>query len=148
MSKELPGAIYEPSDYSSAEDMIDLLGLQEGDSILDLGAGDGRVVMNAASRGIDAFGSEIDPKLVAKSRKNIAENGLSHIATIYQRSFWEEDFGKYNALTIFQSPFVMGPLQEKILRECKKGTRIVSNTWSFPDLKPVATRGKIKVYII
>lgn len=147
MSKET-GAIYVPSEHATARKMVQLSGVTTGDAIADLGSGDGRILIEAASRGANAHGSEINADLVAQSQDTIADTGQSSRAQVTQQSFWDEDLGKYAAITVFQSSKVMAELEEKVLRECKKGTTIVSNRWKFPNLTPVYTSGVIFVYTV
>ena len=70
------GAIYDPSTQEESRVMAEVADVQPGDRAVDLGSGDGRVVIALALRGAEAHGFEVNPILVAVSRRKIREQGL------------------------------------------------------------------------
>jgi len=78
-----------PSPASLVEKMLDMAGVGAGDFVMDLGSGDGRVVIAAAKRGARALGVEYTPELVTLSRRNAADAGVSERASFVQGDMFE-----------------------------------------------------------
>ncbi|HUI72648.1 MAG TPA: class I SAM-dependent methyltransferase [Spirochaetia bacterium] len=142
------GAVFFPSRRSHAQRMAELSGVAYGDRAVDLGSGDGRVVIELARRGAESHGYEINPALVVLSRWNVRRAGLSGRAHIHWRSFWRVDLGSFHAVTVFQGSFIMQRLERKVLRELTGGARIVSDYWKFPHVKPALVLGTMYLYRI
>lgn len=141
------GAWFEPSDQPSLEQMIELLELKKSDVVVDLGSGDGTVVLEIAKNGASAYGIERDPKLVAASRESIAAQGLAKKAKIIEASFWDYDLSQFNKVAVYQFKTVMRRLEQKLLSELPKGAMVVSNYWNFPSWKVDKTLGYVRRYI-
>lgn len=144
----LVGAPYEGIKEKPLRQMVKLARVKKGDVSVDLGSGDGRTVIAFAKKGIQAVGFEINPFLVLYSRRKIKKLGLEKNAKIYWKNFWKADFGKFSIITTFQYFTISKKLEEKILRECKKGTRIISHYWKFPNLKLKEEKDKVYEYKI
>lgn len=130
------GAHYMPTTDRRVERMLALAQLQKGERLLDIGSGDGRIVIAAAQHGAVAVGYEINPLLVLWSRAKIRNLGLSSSAKIYWRDFWHTDFKDFDVVTVYGMTHIMGPLEKKAIRELSPGGRVISNTFRFPTLKP------------
>ena len=111
---------------------MELAAVGRGVKFADLGSGDGRVLIEAAKRGADATGFEINPILVLVSRYRIRKEGLADRARVYFKSFWRADFYEYDVLTIFGITRIMPALEKKILNELKPDGRVVSFAFRFP----------------
>lgn len=124
-----------PSKKSVIEKMIHAAALKAGDTVYDLGCGDGRLLFAAEKKiqRLRAVGFEIAPLvyLLAWIRKIF--NGST--AKILFKNLFSADFRKANVIFCYLIPNVMPRLSEKIKRECRSGTRIVSNTFHIPGLK-------------
>jgi protein-L-isoaspartate O-methyltransferase len=142
------GAIYDPSSKVEAEAMARLAEVRPGERAADLGSGDGRVVCALARLGAQAHGYEINPVLVAISRRNIVREGLAGRAFIHWGNFWRQNLSDYSLITAFQVGFVMARLEAKLSRELAPGSRIVSHYWRFPGLHPEQSQGNIHRYRI
>ncbi len=142
------GAIYDPSSHEETRIMAEMSDAQPGDLAVDLGSGDGRVVIALAQKGAEAHGFEVNPVLVALSRRKIRELGLSDTAIIHWRSFWGADLSRFDIVTTFQVGFIMGRLEAKLRKELAPGARIVSHYWRFPGLVPEKARGNVYRYRI
>jgi hypothetical protein len=142
------GAIYDPSSKAETEIMAGLADVHEGTRAADLGSGDGRVVMALARLGAEAHGYEINPILVAVSRRNIRREGLQGRAFIHWGNFWRTSLSRYDLVTVFQVGFVMARLEAKLRRELSAGAAIISHYWRFPGLRPERTQGNIYRYRI
>jgi protein-L-isoaspartate O-methyltransferase len=142
------GAIYDPSSPEETRTMAELAELIPGEKAADLGSGDGRVVIALAQRGAEAHGYEVNPFLVALSRRRIRENGLQGRAYIHWGSFWRMSLARYDVITTFQVGFVMARLEAKLKRELAPGSRVVSHYWRFPGIKPERIQGNVYRYRI
>jgi protein-L-isoaspartate O-methyltransferase len=126
------GAIFLPSRKETVERMVKLAAVFPGERAADLGSGDGRLVIALAKLGMEAHGFEINPFLVALSRWNIRKAGLGNRAFVHWQSFWQEDFSKYDLVTVFGTTKIMENLEKKLRTELKPKARVVSNVFHFP----------------
>jgi len=142
------GASYEKSSNTSVENMLTLSKVKKGEKVVDLGSGNGKILIKFAENGAIAYGYEINPILVLYSKWKIKRKGLEKRAFVYWRNFWHEDLSKFNIISLFQYKFLMPKLERKLKKELKKGTRIVSNVWTFPNLKLKEKKGNVFLYKI
>jgi len=140
------GAPFAPTTTAAVSRMLRLLQVQKGEKAIDLGSGDGRIVIALARAGAIAHGFEINPVLVWYSRLKISRAGFKGRAFIHRRSYWKEDFSTYTVATVFGMPYMMKPLQEKFMKELPSGARVVSNRFRFPDWHIDASEEKILLY--
>ncbi|MEE2635653.1 MAG: methyltransferase domain-containing protein [Acidobacteriota bacterium] len=108
--------------------MLDMAAVQPGERLLDLGSGDGRVVISAAQRGLHAVGVELDAGLVAMSSESAAEAGVADRTKFVQTDLFEYDFADADVITFFLLPELTIRLRPTFFN-LRPGTRIVSNTW-------------------
>lgn len=139
------GAIYFPTSPRSVGLMLKLADVKAGQKIVDLGSGDGRILIALAKAGVEAVGYEINPVLVRRSRRAIAKAGVN--AVVHWESFWRVDLSHFDTVIVYGIPYIMGALQKKLERELKPGTKVISNAFVFPGWEPVAQEGKIILYI-
>jgi hypothetical protein len=119
------------------EGMLELAGVRSGDYLIDLGSGDGRIVITAAlKRGTRGLGIEIDPRLVEKSRAAAKQLGVSGRADFVVQDLFETDIRSANVLTMYLLPDVNLALRPRILAEMKPGSRVVSHDWDMGEWKP------------
>jgi SAM-dependent methyltransferase len=102
------------------------------DLVIDLGSGDGRTVIAAATRGATAIGVEYNPDMVDLAQGKAKAAGVSAKATIVRADLFEYDFSKAQVVTMFLLPTINLRLRPQVL-EMKPGTRIVSNTFTMDD---------------
>jgi len=132
------GAIYVPSVNWVIDDMVSLANVKKGEKVVDLGSGDGRIVIAFAKRGADAVGYEFNPFLVLWSKYKIWRSGVNAYgahAHVYWKSFWNEDLSKYHVVVLFLSPLLMKRLEEKLQKELRSKTRVISATFQFRNWK-------------
>lgn len=141
-----PGAVYYPTTNPSVAKMLKLAKVTSKDTVLDIGSGDGRILIAAAQLGATTIGYEINPFLVLKSRRLIRQSRLEKLATVYWKSFWKADFRKATVITVYLFPHLMNRLQLLIEKKAKKNIRVVANDYPFPNLKPDKTSDKIYLY--
>lgn len=127
---------------------------------VDLGSGNGHLVIELAKNGIETDGYEINPLLVWKSRHNIRKairwisKGNKHIKKsqlnnchIYNKSFLSTDLSKYDLITVYGNNYVMQRLKQKLQKEATPGTIIISNYFKFTDWKPTRSLNEVYLYI-
>lgn len=121
-------ATYEPSPPEVVAAMLDLAEVTSRDRVLDLGSGDGRLVIAAArDYGAQATGVEFDAALVRRSREAIAAAGLTDRAQIVQGDLHEHPLAGTTVLTLFLWPSDNLRLRDSILHELPPGARVVSH---------------------
>lgn len=118
--------------------MLEMAGLSPEDLLIDLGSGDGRLVISAAKLGAKAIGVEYNPDLVKFSRQNAVREGVARKVQFVEGDIFEYDFSKATVISMFLLPEINMKLRPKLLN-MKAGTRIVSNTftmqeWEYDDM--------------
>lgn len=124
-----------PSSKRVIEKMIAAAELKPGETVFDLGCGDARILVSAEKKAkVKAVGFEIAPIMLLMSfaRKFFARSR----AEIHCKNFFNADFSKADVIFCYLIPNVMPRLAEKIKKECKKGTRIISNTFHLTGMEP------------
>jgi SAM-dependent methyltransferase len=120
-------------------EMLKLAKVGPADYVIDLGSGDGRIVIVAAKRfGARGLGVEIVPDLVRKSRESARQAGVEDRAEFREQDLFETDLSKASVVTLYLLPEVNLQLRPR-LQKLKPGTRIVSHDWDMGDWKPDAT---------
>ena len=117
-------------------EMLKLAGVKAGDFVIDLGSGDGRIVIVAAKQfGARGLGVEIVPELVEKSQDNARRAGVADRAEFRVQDLFATDLSQATVITMYLLPDVNLLLRPKLLA-LKPGTRIVSHDWDMGDWKP------------
>ena len=117
-------------------EMLKLADVKAGDYVIDLGSGDGRIVIVAAKRfGATGLGVEIVPELVDKSRDNARRAGVAHRVEFRVEDLYTTDLSRADVITMYLLPDVNLQLRPR-LQALKPGTRIVSHDWDMGDWKP------------
>ena len=130
---------YVPTPQAVVDRMLDLAQLKSGEMVIDLGSGDGRIMIEAASKyGARGFGVEIDPRLVKLSNEKAAKAGVAERVKFLQQDLFKTDFHEANVLTLYLLPDVNLALRPKILAELKAGARVVSHDYGMGDWRPDA----------
>lgn len=115
--------------------MLDLAKVSREDYLIDLGSGDGRLVIAAARRGVRSLGVEYDATLVALAARRAGAERLGAEATFEKQDLFETDLSKATVITMFLLPELNLKLRPKLLR-LAPGTRVVSNTFPMDDWYP------------
>ena len=130
--------VWVPTPQELVDTMLALAKVTSADYVIDLGSGDGRLVITAAKRGATALGIEYNPDMVELARRTAREEGVSAKAKFEKADIFESDFSKATVITLFLLNDINLRLRPKIL-DMKPGTRIVSNTFDMSDWKPDRT---------
>jgi hypothetical protein len=112
--------------------MLDMAKVTPSDFLIDLGSGDGRIVIAAAKRGARAQGIEYNPDMVELSRGNAQKAGVSEKASFKQADIFEIDFSEASVVSMYLLPELNMRLRPKIL-QMKPGTRIVTHAFDMED---------------
>ena len=138
-AQPVAGAPYVPTPWPVVRAMLELARVGDTDFVVDLGSGDGRVVIEAArSRGARGLGVEIDPDLVQASIDEARQLGLSGRVAFERRDLFETDLSPATVVTLYLLPRLLAELQPRLAR-LRPGTRIVSHDFRLGDWKPDAT---------
>jgi SAM-dependent methyltransferase len=135
VGQEGKDVIWVPSPPEVIERMLDVAKVTSADFVVDLGSGDGRMVIAAAKRGARALGVEFNPDMVELSRRLATEAGVADKATFVQGDMYEADFSKATVLALFLLPRNLEQLRPK-MQALAPGSRIVLNTFSVPGWNP------------
>jgi SAM-dependent methyltransferase len=116
--------------------MLDLAGVGPSDRLVDLGSGDGRIVITAARRwGTRGLGYEIDPRLASIATRNARREGVGELARFVVDDIFVADLSSATVITMYLLPDVNLRLRPR-LRALKPGTRLVSHDWDMGDWPP------------
>lgn len=119
--------------------MLELARVGPSDYVIDLGSGDGRIVIVAAKRfGARGLGVEIVPDLVKQSRGNARAAGVAERTEFLEQDLFATDLAKASVITMYLLPDVNLALRPRILA-LKAGTRVVSHDWDMADWRPDKT---------
>ena len=143
--------VWVPAPQVLVDTMLDMANVTVSDYIIDLGSGDGRIVITAAKRGARAHGIEYNPDMVDLARRAAAQEGVSAKATFEKADIFESDFSQATVLTLYLLPSLNLRLRPKIL-DMKPGTRVVSFSFDMEDWEPdqttALTEGTAHLWIV
>jgi precorrin-6B methylase 2 len=126
---------YIPTPKDLVHQMLHIAQLRRGETLYDLGAGDGRILVEAARRfGAKSVGIEIDPIRVSRIRERLKTTGV--VAEVIEGDFMEADMSKADVVTIYLSKSVNAKLAPKLRDELKDGARVVSLDYDLPSWLP------------
>jgi hypothetical protein len=121
---------YVPSPQSVVSDMLRYADVGPNDFLIDLGSGDGRIVLTAAKVfGARGFGVEIKDELVKKSNEAAKNEGLADRVRFMKQDLFKTDMSQATVITMYLLPDTVNLLKDKFLAELKPGTRIVSHDY-------------------
>jgi len=137
-------AIFFPSSKRMIDTIIKFADIKKSDVFYDLGSGDGRILLQAAKKGIKVVGIEKNyflNKIARKKLKNYKN------AKIIQKNIFDQDLSKATIIVAYLSRFLMPRLQKKIEKQCKKGTKIILVYYKFKNWKSLKEKkiGHIKI---
>ena len=136
-AQELSKLPYVPTPQVVVDEMLKLANVTAKDFVVDLGSGDGRMIITAA-RDFKAHGMgvDIDQKLVDLSNKQAQINGVDGRAKFIEQDMFKADISKATVVTLYVLPDFMEKLRPKLLSELKPGTRIVAHDYYMPEWYP------------
>jgi SAM-dependent methyltransferase len=120
-------------------EMLRIAGVGPTDHVVDLGSGDGRIVIVAAKRfGATGLGVEIVPQLVEQSRRSARDAGVAERVRFEEQDLFRTDLAHATVVTMYLLPDVNMQLRPRLLK-LRAGTRVVSHDWDMGDWKPDRT---------
>lgn len=127
--------------------MFKFANLKKGEKFMDLGCGDGRVVILAAQKGAKAYGVEINPFLYLLSKFNIQRNGLVKDVQVFLSNLYSVDFSKYDVIFVAGFMDMMARIEEVFAKKVKKSTRVICYPFPLPNKKAVKIKTGVYKYI-
>lgn len=123
-----------PTDDGLIAAMLKLADIKKTDTLYDLGAGDGRIVIAAAQKfGIRAIGVELDPLRVSEAMEDAAHARVEHLVDFLEEDLFKADFSAATVITMYLMDSVNVMLRPRLLQELRPGTRIVSHAFDMGD---------------
>jgi len=121
---------YVPTPQIVVDEMIKLANVAANDFVIDLGSGDGRIVITAAKQyQAKGFGVDINRRLVALSNKNARDAGVADRVQFFERDMFKTDIDKASVLMLYVLPDFMAKLRSKVLTELQPGARVVAHDY-------------------
>lgn len=132
-----PDVVYVPMPDNLVMALLNLAQVTSRDVVYDLGSGDGRIPIAAATLfGARAVGIEIEPNLIRRSMDALAKAGVADRVVFLNEDLFESDISRATVVTLFLNPGVNQKVMPKLQRELKPGTRVVSLNFDMGDLWP------------
>jgi hypothetical protein len=131
---------YVPSPQSVVADMLKLAGVGPSDFLIDLGSGDGRIVLTAAKVfGARGFGVEIKDELVKRANAAAKAQGLAGRVRFLKADLFKTDISRATVLTLYLLPNTVNLLRDKLMAELEPDTRVLSHDYPLDGWQPVKT---------
>jgi SAM-dependent methyltransferase len=128
---------YVPTPQSVVDKMLDVAKVTGEDYLIDLGSGDGRILIAAAKRfGAKGMGVEIDAARVQEAKTNAVNARVEDKVEFRKQDLFQTDLSKATVVTMYLLPRVNLQLRPRLLTELKPGTRVVSHNFAMGDWKP------------
>jgi precorrin-6B methylase 2 len=134
--KKEPDVIFVPTPQQVVDKMLALAQVKKGETVYDLGCGDGRIVVTAAKQfGAKGKGFDIDPKRIAESQENVKKNGVQDSVEIVEADIFELDLKEADVITLYLLPSLNVKLIPQ-LDKLRPGVRIVSHSFDMKGVTP------------
>jgi hypothetical protein len=150
LSPLIKGAPYVPTKNINIEVLLNYVeqefGLGNFEHAVDLGSGDGRVVIALGRKGLKCDGIEQNRFLCKIARRKVEKNRLENVCTIYNSDFFKTDLSQYDLIILFQTPYIMQRLQNKLVGEVKHGSVVASYCFKLPSRNETAETGGWYIY--
>lgn len=132
------------------EPMLDLAGVGPGDRLIDLGCGDGRIVLAAARRGARALGVDLDPERIEEARTAARGAGLDELARFRRQDLFATSLAGATVVTLYLLQHVNRLLETRLRSKLRPGSRVVGHAWPMPGWLPeqeVETADRRRLYL-
>jgi len=141
---------YVPTPMTVVDAMLDLAKVTKSDVVYDLGCGDGRIVVRAATRfGCRGVGVDLNPERVKEAKANAIRANVAELARFEVGDVFDFDFSGATVVTMYLLPSVNLKLRPRLQKELKPGTRLVSHDFHMDDWKAETVRdvGRSRIYL-
>lgn len=127
---------YVPTPPEVVDRMLEMAHLQPDDFVIDLGSGDGRIAIAAATRGARALGIDIDPERIFEAQGNARKAGVQERVSFRRQSLFEARLSDATVVTMYLLTKINLDLRSRLLAELEPGTRVVSHAFDMGAWKP------------
>jgi len=134
--KHAPDVPYVPTPDDVVQAMLRLAGVHKGDTVYDLGCGDGRIVIAAAKLyGARGVGVDINPERIREAQANAKQAGVEDQVKFIEADLFDADIKDATVVTLYLLPSINLKLRPKLWADLKPGTRVVSHAFDMGDWK-------------
>ncbi len=146
-------APYVPTPQDVVDRMLELAKVTAEDYVMDLGCGDGRILVTAAAKfGARGFGVDIDPKRIREAKANAVAAGVADKVDFGIEDLFHTPIGKASVLALYLFPHINELLAPRMLKEMKPGSRIVTHGFGIgkwrPDQNDMVAMRPIHFYVV
>ncbi|MCK5793442.1 MAG: class I SAM-dependent methyltransferase [Anaerolineales bacterium] len=142
------GSPWVPTSFKMVHKMLDLADLKPDELVYDLGSGDGRIAVIAARKyQARVVGIELNPLLWLWCQIIITILGLRSRVKVVLGNFYKQDLRSADVVACYLLPEAQKKLEDKLMRELRPGTRVVTNTFIFYQTRMAKRDGKARLYI-
>lgn len=128
---------YVPTPPEVVQGMLKLAGVTSKDFVIDLGCGDGRIVVAAVKDfGARGLGYDLNPERIKEAKENAKNAGVDGKAQFLEKNIFDAEIKDATVVTMYLLPSVNEKLKPRLLKELKPGTRLVSHAFLMGDWKP------------
>ncbi|MDP3770028.1 MAG: methyltransferase domain-containing protein [bacterium] len=145
---DLKGAPFVPSKPNRVKTMIELANITQGTRVIDLGSGDGSILIKAAMAGAIATGIEINPFLIPYSRWRARRAGVQHSVTVIRGEINNFPIDQADVIFLYLLPKFLVKLKSKLAAELKPGALVISNAFPVPGWTPIQEKNGVFLYQI
>jgi hypothetical protein len=138
------GAPYLPTRRKQIRTALKLLDLKSGQTVIDLGSGDGSFLLTAAKQGVKGIGYEINPLLWAISKARTLK--YRRLVKIHLSNYWQAGLPPADAIYVFLISRYMSKLDVKLQAEIKRPTKVASYSFEIPGRKPLKKSDGVWLY--
>ncbi|HVF40361.1 MAG TPA: class I SAM-dependent methyltransferase [Gemmatimonadaceae bacterium] len=139
-ASRVPDVVFVPTPHAVVDRMLSVARVGKDDVLYDLGSGDGRIVIAAAKRfAVRAVGIDIDPNLVAASRRNADTAGVAALVEFREADLFTIDLRPASVVTLYLLSELNVRLRPKLFNELRPGSRVVSHSFDMGDWKADST---------
>jgi SAM-dependent methyltransferase len=136
----MPGkdVVWVPTPPHVVQRMLDVAKVTAADFVIDLGSGDGRIVIAAGKRGARGFGVDLNPELVQLSNEEAVREGVAELVQFHVRDIFKTDLSPASVLTTYLLPQVNIRVRPQLLAQMKPGSRVVTYAFHMGEWQPDA----------
>ena len=126
-----------PTPQVVVDHMLELAQVKPNETVYDLGCGDGRIVIFAAKQyGARGVGIDLNPVRIDEARANARSAGVTDRVSFEVNDLFDADISGASVVALYLLPEANLRLRDRLLRELKPGTRVVSHSFAMGDWKP------------
>jgi tRNA A58 N-methylase Trm61 len=125
----------------AVDKMLEMANLKPGETLYDLGCGDGEIIIDAAKRyKVNAVGVEISEYLARKAVENARKAGVQDRVKVIHQDFMHTDLSDANVVTLYLATTANDTLRPNLERYLRPNTRVVSYDYPIPGWKAIDTK--------